>query len=140
MKKAFLVVWIIFIMQHLSFVADVTEEVDINKIILLINEEKYEEALKLADILPESTEKKLIVSIIHLQTENYDIAEKYLKEIIKEMPESIPARYNLAMLYEKKKEYGLSIAEWEKVLSLSKDKKMKSLAIKHIRQLRGLIK
>ncbi|MDI6641277.1 MAG: tetratricopeptide repeat protein [Elusimicrobiota bacterium] len=137
MKKLLIVAVMVAFFAKVSYSQ---EKKDISKIILLINEEKYQEALTILTTLPESTDKKLLLAIIELQTEKYDEAEKLLKEIIEELPELVPARYNLAMLYEKKKQYKEAISEWEKVFELSKDKSIRSLSIKHIRQLRGVIK
>jgi len=135
--KKLLIATVIVVFAKISYSQ---EKKDINKIITLINKEKYQEALIMVNALSESIDKKLLLAIIELQTENYDEAEKLLKGIIEELPELIPARYNLAMLYEKKKQYKDAIQEWEKVLELSKDKAVRNLSIKHIRQLRGLLK
>ncbi|MBU0951223.1 MAG: tetratricopeptide repeat protein [Elusimicrobia bacterium] len=102
----------------------------------LINQGKYEEAIQFLQTLPDSNEKKLSLAFAYLQTEKYDLAEDCLLQVVKESPDSLPARYSLAMLYEKKKNNPEALSQWEKVLLLAHKKELKNLATKHITQLK----
>ena len=105
----------------------------------LLNSREYEKAITLLEKLhienPESTDISLTLGIAYLQMEQYDSAERYFREVTMKKPDCLPARYSLAMLYEKKGSYGEAISEWLKVISLTDREDLKNLAEKHIKQL-----
>ncbi|OGS26435.1 MAG: hypothetical protein A2297_00600 [Elusimicrobia bacterium RIFOXYB2_FULL_48_7] len=102
----------------------------------LVNQGKYDEAIALLNTLPDTQEKKLALAFAYLGTEKYDEAEKIMLEIVKDNPASLPARYCLGMLYEKKKNSAEAIIQWEKVLLLTQKKELRELASKHLAQLK----
>lgn len=103
------------------------------------NAGKIDEALQILneDVVENPTaEKYLAIGVIYLQKKDYELALQSLKEAVRLNPSSAPARYSLAMLYEKKKMYREAITEWRKFLTLTNDKELKHLAGKHIKQLK----
>ncbi|OGS22464.1 MAG: hypothetical protein A2252_01345 [Elusimicrobia bacterium RIFOXYA2_FULL_39_19] len=135
MKK--ILIFSIFAMTTIFFpVLQICAQEQYEKVSILINEEKYEEAMSLLNALPDTTDKKILQAVIYLQTSKYAEAETVLNEALKENADSLMVRYSLAMLYEKQKRPEDAIDQWEKVISLSNNNKLKTLAQKHIRQLK----
>ncbi len=99
---------------------------------------KIDEAIQILseDVAENPTaERYLALGVVYLQKKDYDAAFENLKEAVKLNPYSAPARYSLAMLYEKKKMYTEAINEWKKFLPFAGDKELRHLAKRHIKQL-----
>lgn len=107
------------------------------------NAGKIDEALQILneDVVENPTaERYLALGIVYLQKGDYDAAMQNLIEAVKLKPSSAPARYSLAMLYEKNKMYSEAILEWQSFLTLTPSKELKNLARKHIEKLKLLSK
>ncbi|OGS19627.1 MAG: hypothetical protein A3J83_04865 [Elusimicrobia bacterium RIFOXYA2_FULL_40_6] len=135
-KSRFWLLFIVSLILHLHTLGFLFADENIEKAKNFINQGKYEEAIQLLQALPDSNEKKLSLAFAYLQTEKYDLAQECLLQLIKINPDSLAARYSLAMLYERKKENSEAINQWEKVLLLAHKKELKHLASKHITQLK----
>jgi tetratricopeptide (TPR) repeat protein len=138
--KYLLTVLLLFLLNISCFYqADLLGQETVADAANLLNSKKYEEAIALLEKLhienPESTDISLTLGIAYLQIEQYDSAERYFIEVTMKKTDSLPARYSLAMLYEKKGSYGEAIGEWLKVISLTDREDLKNLAEKHIKQL-----
>lgn len=77
----------------------------------------------------------MALGIVHLQRDEYDLSYANLQEALARDPNLAPARYTLAMLYEKKGAHSEALEEWKKFLTISRKKKFREMAEKHIEQL-----
>lgn len=110
------------------------------KSIELLNKGKYNEAIEILKKIynenPKSVEVNISLAISYIQLKKYEKAEKHLLNVLKADKKSVIAHYLLALIYEKKKNYDKAIEEWKLVQKFTKDKKVKSLAEKHIQQIK----
>ena len=116
-------------------------ESGLNKALELVNEGKTDEAITiLRDEIgkrPDEPDTQLLLGVAYLEKSDYDSAKDALEKALALKPDSVPAHYSLAMLFEKEKNYSRASSEWRKVLLLTADKNLKDLASKHIKQLEG---
>lgn len=117
-------------------------ETGLNNALALVNQGKIDQAIavlhKEIEKNPQGPESYLLLGVAYLEKNEYVSAKNYLEKALTLNPDSIPAHYTLAMLYEKEKSYLKAISEWTKVYQLAGDKNLKELANKHVRQLEGL--
>lgn len=124
---------------HDAFADDIGKQME--KCIENINQDKYQEALlglKYIDNLNKKTPNLHLCSgICFLNLKQFDNAVKEFKQEIKLYPSSSYPYYFLAMIYEYRNEKQKAIDYWQKFIKLTKNKKLKKLAAKHIKCLKG---
>lgn len=107
----------------------------------LINDGKNDEAIeiiKLNLIENKSADNYVLMGIAYLEKNDSANAEVNFKKALELDKKTVSAHYMLAMLYEKEKRYEQSIEKWNKICKYTKNKKLKKLAIKHLKQLKGI--
>jgi tetratricopeptide (TPR) repeat protein len=75
--------------------------------------------------------------VLAFQEQKFDAAERMFVRSLVKLPGNAFAYLNLGFLYEKKKEYVQAITAYEKVLELTRDKKLSLLAHKALASLYG---
>jgi tetratricopeptide (TPR) repeat protein len=104
-----------------------------------INQGKYKEAVSILEKLstekPDSIEIKFMLGVAYVHLQEYILAESCFNDVLSKSPDYLLAHYYLAMIYEQRKMDIQAINEWNKVVFLTKDKKLLELAKKHIKQL-----
>ncbi|MDI6757280.1 MAG: hypothetical protein QME32_04580 [Endomicrobiia bacterium] len=86
-----------------------------------------------------TAERFMALGIVHLQRDEYDLSYANLKEALERDPDLPPARYTLAMLYEKKSMPVQALEEWKMFLSVARNKKFREIAVRHIEQIEILL-
>ncbi|MDD5020950.1 MAG: hypothetical protein PHR82_02295 [Endomicrobiaceae bacterium] len=108
----------------------------------LINDDKNDEAIeiiKLNLIENKSADNYVLMGIAYLEKNDPKNAEENFKKALELDRKTVSAHYMLAMLYEKEKRYEQSMVKWEKIYKYTKNKKLKNLALKHLKQLKGIM-
>jgi len=133
--------WIIVVLVYaiLGFSSARAQDDGLQKGLTLLNQGKVEEAIVVLqmemDKDPQAPDIHLALGMSYLEKGDSALAQSHLEKVMELQPDSVPASYNLAMLYEKQKNLPKALDGWRKVLALSKDTNLKELARKHIRQL-----
>ena len=71
------------------------------------------------------------------QAGRYDEAEAALKEVLAQFPDLAPAHYNLAYVYQKKKDWKAAETEYQRVTELDPAKSDSFIALSAVRELDG---
>lgn len=121
------------------FSSGISEELNLKKGLMLLNDGRIDEALSIfheeLDKNPENVQLHIALGVSYVEKGDYNTARIRLEEALALNPESLAAYYTLAMLYEKERNFHKAAEEWKNVLRLSKDKDVRELARKHLRQL-----
>jgi cytochrome c-type biogenesis protein CcmH/NrfG len=105
-----------------------------------MNQNRYDEALGVLKGMPSSAARDLRIGIAYAQSGRNDEAKDYLNSALSQHPNLVPAAYTLAMIYEKEKDYGRALGQWNTVLMTARNKKLRELAERHIDLIRELQK
>ena len=113
---------------------------NIKKALMLLNDGKTKEAIVLLnDELKQDPDSEplsyLALGMAYIDQERYPEAQASLETFLKAKPDSVAGHYTMAMLFEKQKEFARAKDSWEKVSALARDKEVKELAEKHIKQI-----
>ncbi len=115
------------------------EEPVLKKALALVNEGRAEEAISMLNqdlrTSQATTETHLGLGVAYLQKGDLSAARLSLEQAISMRPDSVPAHYTLAMLFEKQRDFARAAIEWRKVLQHTDDPDLKDLANKHLQQL-----
>jgi len=107
----------------------------------LLNEGKADEAMSIVREKlqndPNTPDNHLAMGIIQLEKNNYSEAKISLENALKIDRKIVAAHYMLAMIYEKEGDTQKAIDKWQRIYKRSKNEALRSLADKHIRQLKG---
>lgn len=120
------------------------EPVSFQRGLILANTGQYQSAIvelnKVIEMEPGHTTAYLVLGICYTETSEYDKAVQSLEKIKDKLPESEVLHYTLALLYEKEKKWREADLSWQKFLSLTKDKELKEIARKHLKQISDHLK
>ena len=112
----------------------------LEKALTFLNDGKTDEAMAIVKIElennPRSSDNHMAMGFIWLDRGNYEEAKKSLQEALQIDRKIVAAHYMLAMIYEKEGDSQKAIDKWQRIIKHSKDAALRSLAEKHIKQLK----
>ncbi len=136
MKKFFLSLFFFFAVSSAALAS-----ADLEQALSLLNEGKTDEAMEIVKERlksePDSSDNYMAMGLIQLEKNDYANAKENFKQALKINRKIVAAHYMLAMIYEKEGDTKQAIDKWQKITKYSKDETLKSLAEKHINQLKG---
>lgn len=141
MRNRFIDFWIIVALCYAVIGISIirAEEPVLKKALVLVNEGRAEEAISMLNqemqTSQATSETHLGLGVAYLQKGDLPAARASLEKAVALKPDSVPAHYTLAMLFEKQRDHDRSLEEWRKVRQFTDDHVLKDLAAKHIRQL-----
>jgi len=146
-KNLFLFTILVFIFKGLLFAEEVStskEQSSFEKGLLLVNTGQYqlaiEELKKVIELTPEHTTACFLLGICYTELGKYDEAILFLEKIKDNFSQSEVLYYSLALLYEKKEKWQEAYDSWQKVNLLTKNKEMKEMVRKHLKQIEEYLK
>jgi len=135
MKKG---LFLLFLLMFVYGLLIAEEQPSFQKGLTLANTGQYQAAIeelgKVIELEPGHTTAYLLLGICYTETGEYDKAVESLEKIKDKFPESEVLYYTLALLYEKKEKWNEAYTSWQKVIALTKNKELKEIALKHLRQ------
>ncbi len=99
---------------------------------------KSEEAIEILNeaVSENPTARRFMaLGVVYLQKGDYDNAYTNLSQAVSMEPDLPPARFFMALLYEKKGMPQDALSEWKKFLSIARKKHFREIAERHIAQL-----
>ena len=140
MKNFFMSLLVLFAASSFVFASDA----ELEKALNLLNDGHADQAMEIVKAKlqkePNSSDNYLAMGMIQLEKNNYAEAKDNLQKALKIDRKIVAAHYMLAMVYEKEGSYNEALEKWKKIVKYSKDDNLKSLAQKHIEQLKGALK
>ncbi|MDR1695338.1 MAG: tetratricopeptide repeat protein [Endomicrobium sp.] len=136
MKKLFTGLFLFFAVASPGLV-----RADLEESLKLLNSGKTDEAMEIvkanlkAD--SDSPDNHMAMGLIHIDKKDYGQAKENFRQALRINKKIVAAHYMLAMIYEKENDVAQAIDKWKKIVRYSKDGALKSLAKKHIKQLKG---
>jgi len=100
-------------------------EIKIEKLISLFDKKKFDEVLKLSNILLDSFPKSILLQniqgVVHTELKNYELAKNLFIKVINLNPKYTDGYYNLANIFIKLDEEEKAIENYNKVIELDKN-------------------
>ncbi|MCL2798705.1 MAG: tetratricopeptide repeat protein [Endomicrobia bacterium] len=114
---------------------------ELEKALNLLNAGKPDEAMNIVSeklkTETDSADNYMAMGLIQLEKGNYASAKENFQQALRLNRKIVAAHYMLAMIYEKEDNIEQAVDKWQKIVKYSKDDTLKSLAKKHIKQLKG---
>ena len=140
MKKFFLSLFFAFASAFAVFAVSP----DLEKALNLLNEGKTDEAMAILKVKlqnePPSPDNYMAMGLAQLDKENYSEAKINFQKALELNKKIVAAHYMLAMIYEKEGDFSSALDKWQRIIKHSKNEALKSLAEKHIKQLKEELK
>ena len=138
----------IFFMSLFVFLAAssfvLASDAQLEKALNLLNDGHVDQAMEIVKAKlknePASSDNYLAMGMVQLEKNNYAEAKDNLKKALQLDKKIVAAHYMLAMIYEKEGAYSEAADKWKKIVKYSEDDDLKSLAEKHIEQLKAEVK
>jgi Predicted N-acetylglucosaminyl transferase len=140
MRKFFLSIFLVFAALSFTFASSS----DLEEALGLLNDGQTDQAMEIVKEKlknnPKSSDNHMAMGLIQLEKNDYAGAKESLEAALELDRKIVAAHYMLAMIYEKEGDVQKAIDKWQKIFKYSKNATLRSLADKHIRQLKGELK
>ncbi len=109
---------------------------NIDEIIKLLNNQQYEEAIKLL----ESSDKQqdVLLSIAYLGKKEFSLAKSLALKCYEKNNKDVVINYILALIAEEEKDFDTAINHWNNVLKYTFDRTVRDLARQHIKIIKAI--
>lgn len=129
---------VVFLIFIFVFITNIFAERQIEKTIELLNNAKYDEAIKLLET--DGEQNDILLAIAYLGKKEFNTAKIFALQYWLKNENDILVNYILAFICEELKDYDAATMYWNFVYKNAKNSSIKNLAKKHIEVLKKISK